>query len=216
MARINENNFNTEDFYDRLSENWDMTRPGYTQKIFGRMVSRLDKNNTHSILDFGCGTGLFCRFVSENFANAKIAGIDTSGRMIEKAGLNCPECKFYLGDILSAELPHFDAVFSKDVFNHIKNIDAIVSRLGSLLNAGGKLVIANREREKDVKNKIMGALRLPGFKTETEEYSFKPREAEINSFIKALPDFSERHREIVRKMLHDSGNYYIIFADKGN
>lgn len=112
-------------FYDDLSQSWDSTRPKYTLEIFIEIISRLDKNKPYSILDFGCGTGLLCKYLSDNLPNAKIDGIDISSQMIERAKANCPGCNFYVGDILSIALPQYDAIISKDVFNHIDDISVM-------------------------------------------------------------------------------------------
>ncbi|MFH1745086.1 MAG: methyltransferase domain-containing protein [bacterium] len=80
--------FDINKFYDNLSKSWDKIRPEYTTEIFRKITSRLDKNKLYSILDFGCGTGLLCKFISDNFPDAKIEGIDISSQMIEKAKSN--------------------------------------------------------------------------------------------------------------------------------
>lgn len=203
-------------FYDDLSKIWDKTRPKYTAEIFSKIISHLDKNKPYSILDFGCGTGLLCKNLHENLPNAKIEGIDISGQMIEKAKTNCPNCNFYVGDILSFNLPKYDIVVSKDVFNHVEDIHKTVTRLDELLTDLGKLIIANRERNKGEKNKITDALRQLGYKISAEHFSFKPTKKEIDDFTAELPAFIEEHKAFIRKKLEESGEYYIIFADKAN
>lgn len=211
MAR---NKFEIDKFYDNLSKSWDRTRPKYTHDIFRKITAHLDKNKFYSIFDFGCGTGLLCKFISDNFPNAKIEGIDISSQMIEKAKINCPNCKFYVGDISSITLPNYDVIVSKDVFNHIDDIHQTISRLNHLLNPNGKLVIANRERERKVKDEIISALETMGYETSTEYHSFKPTKQEIDSFIDNLSGFKEEHKNIIRKKLESKDKYYIIFADR--
>ena len=214
MSNMTENKFEIDKFYDDLSKSWDKTRPKYTQEIFRKIISHLDKNKSYSILDFGCGTGLLCKFISENFPNAKIEGIDISSQMIEKAKINCPNCNFYVGDITSINLPNYDVIVSKDVFNHIDDIHQTISRLNDLLNPKGLLVIANRERERKVKDEIVSTLETMGYEISTEYHSFKPTKQEIDSFIETLSNFKEEYKNIIRKKLESEDKYYIIFADK--
>lgn len=210
----NKKKFDLTQFYDDLSQTWDGTRPKYTTQIFQKIISHLNKSS--SVLDFGCGTGLFCKYAQENLPDAKIEGIDISNRMIEKARTNCPSCQFYVGNILSTVLPKYDAIISKDVFNHISDISKTLSRLDELVNIGGKLVVANREREADTKGKITTALESLHYLIRIKHYSFKPAEEEIESFIKTLSGFDERHKQIVREKLLTCGNYYIIYAHKNS
>jgi len=214
MDNITENKFEIDKFYDDLSNSWDKTRPKYTQEIFRKIIAHLDKNKPYSILDFGCGTGLLCKFISDNFRNAKIEGIDISSQMIKKAKINCSNCKFYVGDIISINLPNYDVIVSKDVFNHIDDIHQTISRFNDLLNPNGMLVIANRERERKVKDEIVNTLKTMDYEISTEYHSFKPTKQEIASFIDTLSSFKEEHKNIIRKKLEGEDKYYIIFADK--
>ena len=214
MDNMPEKRFEIDKFYDDLSKSWDKTRPKYTKEIFRRITSRLDKNESYSILDFGCGTGLLCKFISDNFLNVRIEGIDISSQMIEKAKTNCLNCTFYIGDILSTDLPHYDAIISKDVFNHIEDVHKIILRFDGLLNAEGMVVIANRKRKRNVKNEIVNALRSLNYETSIEYSSFKPTEEEIDSFLKTLSNFKEEHKNIIRRKLESDDKYYIIFANK--
>ncbi len=201
-------------FYNDLSWNWDNTRPKYTQEIFRKMASRLDKSKPCAILDFGCGTGLLCKYLSENLPGAKIDGIDISNQMIEKAMMNCPNCNFYTGEIFSAALPRYDVIVSKDVFNHIDDIPKTLKRLNDLLRVNGMLILANREREQGVKNSIVATFESLGYKTFVEQYSFMPTKEEIELFLRTLPNFSENHVKTIRDRLEASGEYYVVYANK--
>lgn len=214
MNNLTESEFELDRFYDNLSKTWDKTRPGYSQEICRKITSRIDIKDPYSIFDFGCGTGLLCKFISDNFPDAKIEGVDISSQMIEKAKTNCLNCNFYVGDIFSIDLPDYDVIISKDVFNHITNIHRTISRLNDLLNSKGKLIIANREREQNIKDEIVKTLETMNYEISTEYYSFKPTKQEIDSFIETLSNFKENHKNIIRRKLENSDKYYIIFADK--
>lgn len=207
--------FDINTFYDDLSKSWDDTRPTYTEEIFRKITSHLDKHTFYSILDFGCGTGLLCRSISENFPNTKIDGIDISRQMIERAKSNCPNCNFYIGDISLITLSSYDVIISKDVFNHIADIRKTILRVNGLLNTKGTVIIANRERSQDTKKEIVNALESLGYEVSAEYYTFKPTKQEVDFFINALSNFKEEHKRVVRKKLESADKYYLIFAGKG-
>lgn len=200
-------------FYDELSGTWDKTRPEYTEEIFKKILSHLEKSRQYPILDFGCGTGLLCKYLHKHLPEAKIDGIDVSSRMIEKAKTNCPDCNFHVGDILTANLSHYDVIVSKDVFNHIEDVRKILSRLDELLDNPGKIIIANRERDTGVKHNIIDSLRQLGYRISTEHFSFKPAQEEIDTFMEGFSAFKEEHQAFIRKKLEESGDYYIILAE---
>lgn len=210
---MTENKFETSKFYNDLSATWDKTRPKYTEEIFRKITSYIDKNKTHSILDFGCGTGLFCKYIADNFQNIKIDGIDISSQMVEKARMNCPDSTFYVGDISLINLPKYDIIISKDVFNHIENIPKTISKLNDLLNYNGMLIITNRERNSDLE-KIVNILNAMNYKTVIEYLSFKPTSEEIELFLQTLSNFKEEHKNIIKLKLENTDRYYLVLADK--
>lgn len=210
----NTKQFNIEKFYNDISQNWDNTRPKYTFEIFKKIASYLVKNNSSVVLDFGCGTGLFTKYVQENYPGIKVSGIDISSQMIEKAKVNLPNCKFYTGDIFSITLPKYDAVVSKDVFNHIPDSNKALTRLDELVNPGGVMIIANREREQKTKKEILAVLQSLKYQISEERYLFAPTKEEIDSFLKTLPNFDDYHKDIIRKRLEKSDDYYILYAHK--
>ena len=74
--------------------------------------------------------------------------------------------------------------------------------------------IANRERNSNIKNKIINALETLNYEISKEYHSFKPSKEEIDSFLKTLSSFKEEHKNVIRKKLESEDKYYIIFADK--
>ncbi len=132
-------------------------RPQCMTRVFGRIPAHLDERCA-SVLDFGCGTGLLCQYLHEKRRDTRVHGIHISGQMIAKARSNCAECVFHEGDIGSIDLPHFDAVVSKDVFEHVADIGRVIGAIDDLLSPRSTLVIANRERGGGVKERILEAL----------------------------------------------------------
>ena len=88
------------------------------------------------ILDFGCGTKPYAQYFSH--ADEYI-GLD-----IEKSGhphLNEHIDVFYDGKKIPFADSEFDSVFSSEVFEHIFNIDEVLSEIHRVLKPGGKLLL---------------------------------------------------------------------------
>lgn len=213
MAMANE--LPVERFYDELARSWDATRPQYMTRVFERIAAHLDERCA-SVLDFGCGTGLLCRYLHEKRPGMRVHGVDVSSQMTAKARSNCPECVFHEGDINSVDLPHFDAVVSKDVFNHVPDIETTIGAIDGVLNPGGALVIANRERGGGVRERLQEVLSARVYSVAQERHEFAPTVQEVSAFIESLTGLSETHRARVRVWLETPGEYYILAARKGS
>jgi len=134
--------------------------------------------------------------------------------MVTQARFACPECTFHVGEIASMQLPRFDAIVSKDMFNHVLDVDATIVVLDGLLETGGVFVAANRDRGGNVREAMMEALARLGYSFENEDQAFAPTPDEINSFLRTLTGFTERHVEVVRQRLQAAGAYYLFATSR--
>ncbi len=205
--------FSVERFYDDLARSWDATRPEYTVRIFERIAAHLGESCS-SALDFGCGTGLLCQYLTTLRPRLLVHGIDLSSQMIERAKGNCPGGTFHLGDLSAGRLAAFDAVVSKDVFNHVQDLAAKLAAIDGCLNPGGVFVVANRERAGGVKKGILDGLATLGYSVLAEEHAFTPSSSEIDVFLRSLTGFADRHRAIIRQRLEAPAAYYILVGTK--
>ncbi|MGA2920744.1 MAG: class I SAM-dependent methyltransferase [Candidatus Sulfotelmatobacter sp.] len=101
-----------------------------------------------SILDVGCGIGIFATRYASSRTNAFVMGVDHSERAIEFLSSNygkyyknlqlksCDFCEegLYLGR-------SFDAVYSSDVMEHVTNTQCFVDNIYRHLRMGGKAVV---------------------------------------------------------------------------
>src|ERR1700677_55456 len=107
----------------------------------------LDKNIT-SILEVGCGIGIFALRYASLHRDASVMGVDHSARTIDFLSSNygkyyknleletrdfCEE-RLWLGKV-------FDSVYSSDVLEHVTNTKSFVQNVYRHLHAGGKAVI---------------------------------------------------------------------------
>jgi ubiquinone/menaquinone biosynthesis C-methylase UbiE len=94
-----------------------------------------------SLLDIGCGTGLFVERYLRTGGTA--TGLDISRGMIERARLRCPGSEFTIGtaDRLPFADNSFNAVSSLLVFSYLKNPDLMLNEAYRVLQPGGTIAI---------------------------------------------------------------------------
>jgi 2-polyprenyl-3-methyl-5-hydroxy-6-metoxy-1,4-benzoquinol methylase len=108
----------------------------------GNHLRRLGFSKARMILDFGCGNGIWLeRLLAEN-RKASGVGVDIARGLIEEANARsgkrgrylCSKEKWPLGE------SEFDFCLSFDVFEHIEDKEAALSRISKALKPGGKFL----------------------------------------------------------------------------
>lgn len=101
-----------------------------------------------SILDFGCGTGIFT-FLLEKYYPEKIVGIDLSEEMLRIAMAKGKEKKssaqFVLGDagkLVSYFDETFDLVFSSTTTHYLTNLNELFENIRQVLKKNGTCVLS--------------------------------------------------------------------------
>lgn len=97
------------------------THPTYQKAVDALVLALARKKKKRTLLDVGCGIGLYCAVVQEAGLNVAYEGADYSETMIEIARREFPGIKFHLADAL--ELPfrknQFDIVLAGALLAHI-------------------------------------------------------------------------------------------------
>lgn len=101
-----------------------------------------------TLLDVGCGTGVFCQLARET--GAKVTGIDATPELIERAKKRVPEIPFMTGEMeqLPFEDDHFDVITGFNSFQYAENTKNALTEAKRVLKPGGKLaamIWGNRE-----------------------------------------------------------------------
>jgi SAM-dependent methyltransferase len=101
-----------------------------------------------SVLDLGCGAGLFARAAADR--GARVTGIDTDPAAVERAAAAVPEGVFAVGD--AQDPPHgpFDVVAAVQLLMHVADPAAVLTaaaRRGTVVAA----TVWGREEECDVR-----------------------------------------------------------------
>lgn len=109
-------------------------------------ASRAELQDGMNILELGCGWGSLTVYMAKNFPNAKITAVSNSHsqreyiqKRLEKAGLH--NVNIITQDIneLSLDESQFDRVVSIEMFEHVRNYQALFGKVSSWLKDDGKL-----------------------------------------------------------------------------
>jgi 2-polyprenyl-3-methyl-5-hydroxy-6-metoxy-1,4-benzoquinol methylase len=105
-----------------------------------KLLALLDR--PQRVLDVGCSTGYLAERLQQG--GATVVGLDMDERAAELARRFCTEV--HVGDIETMELPFepgsFDAIVCGDLIEHVRDPQAMLARLRSLLRPGGRLVLS--------------------------------------------------------------------------
>lgn len=143
------------DCHDSQAENYDknLTRKqkiefDYIREnyfaIHDRVIELLNLKKTDRILDIGIGTALLEEKIDKK---CFIAGIDISGKMLEKAMEKSLSVEYKKASFLDIPYPDetFDSVISCFAFHHLTNIEkeAALKEIARVLKQDGKFIIAD-------------------------------------------------------------------------
>ena len=142
-----------ENLFDGYAANFDASLVNQLDYRTPRVILDLIKqNNTDdnlgSVLDLGCGTGLFGIEVSE-LCN-RLEGLDISGNMLRKAedrGLYDRLIKQDIESYLSNETLDFDYFVATDVFVYIGELADVFESIQSRNASGGRLVFSVEHKD---------------------------------------------------------------------
>lgn len=126
---------------DRYDHHYDRSRGRCYHTHLSRHVIEMLPEETGSLLDIGCGTGLF---VEKYLAGGRCAvGIDISRGMIRQARRRCPGTDFIVGtgETLPFSDASFDAIASLLAFSYMKDPAAMLDEAFRVLRPGGTIAI---------------------------------------------------------------------------
>jgi len=106
------------------------------------LLARLPVRRLRTIVDLGCGDGPVTAMLVERWPDARIAGVDSSSAMLERARAQCPTVDFIEADISTwqpADPP--DLIFSNAALHWVDDHAALFPRLATMLAPGGLLAV---------------------------------------------------------------------------
>jgi SAM-dependent methyltransferase len=113
------------DWYDQMHESHKIQHQDFIQYLKTR-------KNLETVLEVGCGTGVYPIKLKELFANIKYTGTDISETAIKQCKKNS-SFEFIAGDFIKLDISRkFDLVFSHAVVDHVYDMDEFVAKIVNL------------------------------------------------------------------------------------
>lgn len=141
------------DRFNKAAKEWDskQTRVTMASKITSQIIKNIPLKSEHTVMDFGCGTGL----VGLNIAPLvkKLIGVDISGDMINTFKTKAIEQGLYnieskqIDEHSMLDFYNLDAIVSAMTLHHIKNSRYTFNNFANSLKSGGYLCIADLNKE---------------------------------------------------------------------
>jgi ubiquinone/menaquinone biosynthesis C-methylase UbiE len=134
------------DYYERLyaveqEHWWHRGMRSLTRTLLGEALNR----NGQAVLDAGCGTGGFLRWLLGTGCFTRACGVDVSDAAIELARQRVPEAELAVAPLraLPFEDESFDLVVLNDVLQHVdeREVEASLGNLRRVLRADGTLFV---------------------------------------------------------------------------
>ncbi|MGE4399230.1 MAG: class I SAM-dependent methyltransferase [Campylobacterales bacterium] len=142
-----------KDRFDAAASEWDksQTRVNIATKITSQIIKNIPLQNNHTVMDFGCGTGL----VGLNIAPLvnKLVGADLSTEMLKNFKSKADAQQLTNVDILELGADShlgdskYDAVVSAMTVHHIEKPSELFARFASAIKSGGYLGVADLAKE---------------------------------------------------------------------
>lgn len=139
--------------FDKAAKEWDskQTRITMATKITSQIIKNIPLKNEHTVMDFGCGTGLVGLSIAPLVK--KLIGVDISSAMIDtfkakaiEQGLCNVEARNTDDGSLS-NLCDLDAIVSAMALHHIKEPSSMFKNFADSLKSGGYLGVADLDKE---------------------------------------------------------------------
>ncbi len=134
------------DEYRRLAADYDRKYADYNAKTLDATLSVLGNVTGKTLLDIGCGTGLFLELVSSRFKEATLFGVDIVSEMLDIAQYRLDK-NIHLARASATNLPFesnsIDMVVSTSAFHYFPDQPKAIQEIHRILKPGGKVIITD-------------------------------------------------------------------------
>jgi SAM-dependent methyltransferase len=134
-------------FMDDPREGARLERKANPQKFVDKFLKvHLDNLQSGIILEAGCGSGAFSDTLARNYLNLSVIGIDISEDRINQARTKASglkNVKAFIANIYHLPFPdnHFDFIYSRFLFEYLKEPVTALKELYRVCKPGGKLLV---------------------------------------------------------------------------
>ncbi len=117
------------------------------QEMLRLTALRADLQDGQDVLELGCGWGSLTLWMAENFPGSKITAVSNSGPQRKHILARAKERGLSNLEVLTADMnsfeadKQFDRVVSVEMFEHMRNWEQLLTRIGGWLRADGRVFL---------------------------------------------------------------------------
>lgn len=117
------------------------------EDMLAMTAERADLKDGQMILDLGCGWGSVSLYAAKKFPNSEITAVSNSKTQKQFIDQRAEELKLTNLTVITADIndftpkSKFDRIVSVEMFEHVRNYDALFKRIKQWLNPKGKLFV---------------------------------------------------------------------------
>jgi 2-polyprenyl-3-methyl-5-hydroxy-6-metoxy-1,4-benzoquinol methylase len=135
----------TAQYFDKRSGEWEELYrhdPRFARRfeLLTKFIAPVvKKHEVRRALDYGCGTGLYSRWLASQ--GIDVTGLDISPQMLEQARQLSRDLEItFTSDLSQIMLTKFDAIFALSVLEYVDNVEQLLQAFASATNKGGLLI----------------------------------------------------------------------------
>lgn len=134
----------TASYFDKRSTEWEdlyKRDPRFARRyqLLTRFIQPLLKEQKiQRALDYGCGTGIFSRYLASN--GIEVVGLDISTEMLNRARELSEDKVIFTNDLAQVSSSRFDAIFALSVLEYVDDVEKLLRAFASSTNLDGLLV----------------------------------------------------------------------------
>ncbi len=145
-----------KEFFNSIADKWDTICSHPTEKV-NYIMDKIQLKTGEAVLDIGSGTGVAIPYLLDRVGGSgKITALDIAEKMIElsRQKNNYPNINFVVEDFYNYNsLQKYDCILAYSCYPHFNDKQLFFKKAKTLLNEGGKIVVAHVESRQTINNR---------------------------------------------------------------
>lgn len=177
MKRLQENNINTPEFFDKAYFGRERESQNdfniYDDKRFEAMAKYFKGGK---LLDLGAGDSSICHKLQDKFRTSEFHALDFASEVIRYLGEKYPKINYVYGEVLNTpyEDKYFDYIVAGELIEHMETPQNLVQEAMRILKPKGVLALSTPYKEEITIEKFISPEHIWSFDTEDIEDMLSP------------------------------------------